>query len=144
MQSRQVNADHADSHYCAAIFKYLREFAIMFRSHVSFASQDDKHFGKVGEPGFPVAAVERGKQVVVSADIPFAIGDHDFTEAKIVPSVTLLCNVPEKITESFYSGKVQVTLKGGIFEPSSPLRHSSELLHTLEHCHSHLNPIFRW
>ena len=57
VQSWQVNADHADSRYCAAIFKYLREFAIMFRSHVSFASQDDKHFVKVGEPGFPVAAV---------------------------------------------------------------------------------------
>ena len=121
VQSRQVNADHIDSHYCAAIFKYLRELAIKFRMHTSFVSQDDKHFVKVGEPGFPVAAVERGKQVVVSADAPFSVGDHDFTKAKIIPSVTLLCNVPEKITESFYSGKVQVTLKGGIFEPSSPL-----------------------
>ena len=35
VQSRQVNADHVDSHYCAAIFKYLRELAIMFRSHTS-------------------------------------------------------------------------------------------------------------
>lgn len=101
-------------------FRYLRELAIMFRTHnMSFASQDDKHFVKVGEPGFPVAAIERGKQVVVSADVPFSVGDHDFTKAKIIPSETLLCNVPEKITESFYSGKVQVTLKGGIFEPSS-------------------------
>ena len=139
VQFRQVNAYHIDSHYCAAIFKYLRELAIKFRSHVSFASQ---HIIKVGEPGFPVAAVERGKQVVVSTDAPFCVGDHDFTKAKIVPSVTLLCNVPEKITDSFYSGgKVQVTLKGGIFEPSSPLRHCSELLHTLEQCQSHLNPI---
>ena len=142
VQSRQVNTYHIDSHYCAAIFKYLRELAIKFRPHVSFASQDDKHFIKVGEPGFPVAAVERGKQVVVSTDAPFCVGDHDFTKAKIVPSVTLLCNVLEKITDSFYSGgKVQVTLKGGIFEPSFPLRHCSELLHTLEQCQSHLNPI---
>ena len=136
-----MNADHIDSHYCAAIFKYLRELAIKFRMHTSFVSQDDKHFVKVGEPGFPVAAVERGKQVVVSADAPFSVGDHDFTKAKIIPSVTLLCNVPEKITESFYSGKVQVTLKDGIFEPSSPLQHCTALLHTLEHCHFHLNPI---
>ena len=93
-----MNADHIDSHYCAAIFKYLHELAIKFRMHTSFVSQDDKHFVKVGEPGFPVAAVERGKQVVVSADAPFSVGDHDFTKAKIIPSVTLLCNVPEKIT----------------------------------------------
>ena len=83
--------------------------------------QDDKHFIKVGEPGYPVAAVDRGKQVVVSAAAPFSVGDHDFTKAKIIPSVTLLCNVPGKITDSFYPGKVHVALKDGIFEPSSPL-----------------------
>ena len=55
-----MNADHADSHYCAAIFKYLCEIAIMFRLHMSFISQDDKHIIKVDEPGFPLAAVERG------------------------------------------------------------------------------------
>ena len=27
---------------------------------------DDKHRCKVGEPGYPVAAVERGRQVIVS------------------------------------------------------------------------------
>ena len=141
VQSRQVSADHVDSHYCAAIFKYLRELAIMFQSYVSFASQDDKHFIKAGEPGFPLAAVERGKQVLVSTGVPFCVGDHDFSKAKIVPSVTLLCNVPDKITDSFYSGKVHITLKDGIFEPYSPLRHCSELLHTLEQCRSNLNPI---
>ena len=50
----------------------------------------------VHEPGVPVAAVERGKQVLVSKDHPFLVGDHDFTKAKLVPSVTLLCNVPDR------------------------------------------------
>ena len=63
VQSRQVSCDHPDVHYCAAIFKYLREFAIMFRTQAAFVCQDDKHFIKVGEPGSPVAAVERGRQV---------------------------------------------------------------------------------
>ena len=141
VQSRQVSADHPDSHYCGAIFKYLREFAIKFNAYVTFASQDDKHFIKVGEPGVPVAAVDRGKQVLVSKDHPFLVGDHDFTKAKLVPSVTLLCNVPDRITESFYSGKVLVMLKDGIFEPSSALRHCTELLHALESTNSQLNPI---
>ena len=44
-------------------------------------------------------------------DAPFCVGNHDFSNATIVPSVTLLCNVPEKINASFYSGKVQVALR---------------------------------
>lgn len=56
--------------------------------------------------------------MLVSTDISFSVADHDFTKAKIVPSVTLLCSLPEKITDSFYSGKVCVTLKDGIFESS--------------------------
>lgn len=108
---------------------------------MTFACQDDKHSIKVGEPGFPVAAVERGKQVLVGTDTAFCVGDHDFTKSKIIPSVTLLCNVPESITETFYSGKVLVMLKDAVFEPSSPLRHCSELLRALEQSRSHLNPI---
>jgi hypothetical protein len=33
VQSRQLNFEHADSHYAAATLKYLREFSIMFREH---------------------------------------------------------------------------------------------------------------
>jgi hypothetical protein len=32
----------------------------------------------VGEPNFPVAAVERGKEVIVSFDETFIVGDHDY------------------------------------------------------------------
>ena len=35
VQSRQLHADHPDSHYCAAIFKYLKKFAITFREHTN-------------------------------------------------------------------------------------------------------------
>lgn len=55
--------------------------------------------------------------------------------------ITLLCNAPEKITESFYLGKVQIELKDGVFQPSSPLRYCSELLRTLEQSSSYLHPI---
>ncbi len=141
VQSRQVNADHPDAHYCAALFRYLREFAILYQSYVTFVSQDDKHNIKVGEPGLPIAAVDRGKQVLVATDIPFCVGDHDFTKGKLIPSVNLLCKVPSSITKSFYSGSVFITLKDAIFQPSSPLRHCRELLQSLEASHLHLNPI---
>ena len=66
VQPRQLRKEHIDSHYCAALFRYLKEFSVMFRNHSSLLFVDDKHRCKVGEPGLLVAAVERGKQVVVS------------------------------------------------------------------------------
>ncbi len=141
VQSRQVSCNHPDAHYCAAIFKYLREFAIQFGEHTAFVSQDDKHFVKVGEPGNPVAAVDRGRQVVVARDIAMAVSDHDFTKSKIIPSVSLVSEIPEDINQSFYTGQVCVTLKEGIFEPSSCLRHCRELLDVLESTRQHMKPI---
>lgn len=49
-----------DEHYCAAIFRYLREYALQFRSESLLICLDDKHGIKRGEPGFPVAAAEVG------------------------------------------------------------------------------------
>lgn len=60
------------------------------------------------------------------------MSDHDFTKAKIVPSVSLLCDIPESIEESFYRGKVSVCLKDGVFQASSPFRHGAELYRLLQ------------
>ena len=78
------NADHPDAHYCPAIFK---QFAIMFRDYTTMVSVDDK---KIGESNFPVASVDRGT-VLVGPGINFVAGDHDFTKAKVTPSVALIC-----------------------------------------------------
>ncbi|KAI8487989.1 hypothetical protein Bbelb_344370 [Branchiostoma belcheri] len=106
VQSRQLNHDHVDAHYAAAIFKYLKSFAVKFREYTALVFMDDKHGIKVGEPGYPVAAVGRGKSVLVSRDTVFAVADHDFTKLKITPSVTLGCDIPESESDSFYRGKV--------------------------------------
>lgn len=127
VQSRQLHADHMDAHYAAAIFKYQKKFAVMFREHVAMVCLDDKHNIKIGEPGFPVAAVDRGKEVVVGLNSSFQVGDHDFTKAKATPSVTLICDVPASLEETFYRGSVKVCYKDTIFQPSSPYRHVAEL-----------------
>ena len=54
---------HVDAHYASALFHFLKEFAIVYSEYATFVSMDDKHTIKVGEPGYPVAGVERGKQV---------------------------------------------------------------------------------
>ena len=50
---------------------------------------------KVGEPGFPVAAVDRGKSVLVGKNAAFSVGDYDFTKVKLIPSVSFLIDIPE-------------------------------------------------
>lgn len=132
IQSRQLNFDHPDSHYTAAIFKYMREFSIKFRNYCDLVCIDDKHCIKCGEPGYPVAAVDRGKQVLVATDKPFIVADHDFTKTKITPSVSLVCDIPMSIEESFYCGRVFVSLKDSVFQPSSPFRHGAELYNLLQ------------
>ena len=77
VQSRQWRSSHVDDHYGAFLFKYLREFAIQFRSYRTMCCVDDKHHAKIGEPGYPLAAVERGKRVLVARGKTFAVGDHD-------------------------------------------------------------------
>ena len=74
----------------------------MFRDHSLLVFVDDKHHLKIGEPGLPVAAVERGRRVVVGLNTKFQVADHDFTRFSLVPSGTMICDIPESIQESFY------------------------------------------
>ena len=37
---------------------------------------DDKYWLKVDQPGFPVAAAEQGRKVLVRAGTTFEVGDH--------------------------------------------------------------------
>ncbi len=105
IQQRQFRHQHVDSHYAAACFRYMREYAINIRDFCGFISIDDKHKIKIGEPGYPVAAAERGRRVLVREDEWFTVGDHDFTKFSIVPSVVFIINIPEVISDSWFSGK---------------------------------------
>ena len=128
VEARQLRKTHEDSHYCAALFRYARKFAIKFYDHCSLLFLDDRHCCKVGEPNYPVAAVEKGKKVVAAVSgSTFTISDHDFTKFGLIPSVVVLCDIPERMDNTFYRGQVLVGLKDAATEPSSPMRHSTEL-----------------
>jgi hypothetical protein len=66
---------------------------------------------------------------VVSRNESFEVGDHDFCNFSIIPSVSLLIDIPECIECSWYEGnlKVYVAYKDAVYEPSSPIRHATEL-----------------
>ena len=59
----------------------------MLRDFALFASINDKHKIKIGEPNFPLASVERGRQVVVAFQSQLLAADHDFTKFSITPLV---------------------------------------------------------
>ena len=141
VQTRQLRKSHPDSHYAAAIFRYQREMAVRLKAHSSFVSLDDKHRISVGEPGYPVAAVERGKRVLVPGNQEFLVADHDFTRFSLVPSITFFIDIPEEISESWYRGQVKVTLKEAALQPSSPLRHASELVASIRQEYSCVPPV---
>ena len=65
-----------------------------------FVCLDDKHRIKIGEPGFPVAVAERGRQILQAAGSRFLVGDHDFTTFGAIPSVALTVNIPDDISGS--------------------------------------------
>ena len=127
IQARQFRASHPDAHYASALFRYQRTFAVKYNSFSNYVFLDDKHHCKVGEPGLPVAAVDRGKQVIVSMNTKFQVADHDHTKCSIVPSVALVCDIPTSLDGSFYRGNVHVGIKEAMFEPSSAIRHATEL-----------------
>ena len=97
IQQRQFRHSHVDAHYCAAIFRYLKEYVLKLRDQALMVCLDNKHRIKVGEPGLPM---ERGKKVLVSLNQTFEVCDHNFTCFSLIPSVTLLINIPDKIDES--------------------------------------------
>ena len=74
----------------------------------------DKHRLEVGEPRHSFAAVERGRQFIVSQTEMFAVGDHYFTRFSIIPSVVLQVYIPETFEGSWYQGKVLVGIKDAI------------------------------
>ena len=128
VEAHQTRMWYQDAHYASAIFHHLKMLAIQYRDLCELVFMDDKHKCKVGEPNAPVAAVERGKAVVVSVDgKKFSALDHDFTRCSITPSVTMFCHIPKDIEDSFYRGNVHVGLKDSTFQPSSANRHAAEL-----------------
>lgn len=130
--------------------------ALKYKDHTQFMCQDDKCKVDVGEPGLPVAAVDRGKKVgfftsgnlvavlcvnrflvslwfdiviqfSVAEGDSFLVADHDCTRSSLTPSVTFHINIPDNINQGWYDGKVHVGLKCSVFQPSSPFRHALEL-----------------
>jgi hypothetical protein len=130
VQSRQLSKFHVDAHYCAALFRYMRLFAIKFRNYCSLICADDKHKIPIGE-GIATSSGVRNKPSLVPTNMNLSSSDHDFTKFSLTPSVIFFSDIPTCISESFYNGQVYVSFKNTVFQPSSAIRHSTEFYKTL-------------
>ena len=142
IQSRQLRSSHQDDHYCAALFKYIRQYAVKFKKLVSFFCVDDKAKVDFGEPGAANSTGVRGKKSIVPITSTLVALDHDLqTKGSITPSVCLKIDIPDTIENSFYKGKVTVTYKDSVFQPSTPFRHGIEIQRILENGDGDVPPV---
>ncbi|KAI8511918.1 hypothetical protein Bbelb_110180 [Branchiostoma belcheri] len=137
VQSRVLRLEHEDAKYAATQFKYMKEFACKYREHTKMICLDDKAIVPVGEPEHAVSSGVRGhnKSLVPVGSTLVAL-DHDWHVAGVIPSVVLINQVPESTDGSFHRGRVFVTTKEKVFQPSTPARHATEVCNILRSCAS--------
>ena len=111
VQRWQWRKHHDDAHYAAALYHYEWEFAVKFHNFSCFSSLDDKH--KVGNH---TALLQR---------VNMAEGFSLVVERLLKYQTTL------RYIWFMVPSQVNVKLKKGTFEPSSPLCHSAELANLL-------------
>ena len=95
VQARLFRKSNPDAHYANSIYKFLKECAIKNCQNIAFFSADTKCKVPVGEPGYPIATVTRGKKVIVGNNEKFHVADHDFTKLLLIPDAYLLHEIPE-------------------------------------------------
>ena len=84
VQARIMRKHNDDLHYNNAIFSFLKTRAKQYAKSTTFVTADAKCKVPVGEPGFPIAAVARGKKVIVGENEVVAVGDHDFSKLSLI------------------------------------------------------------
>ena len=77
LQQRQLREHHEYAHNASAAFRYLKEVAVRYREYCVFLNVDGKHKVTVAEPGAPLPAVERRRQLLVSMGQTFEVADHE-------------------------------------------------------------------
>ena len=123
------------------------------RDTTTFFSADAKCKISVGEPGYPLASVARGKQVIVGENETFQVSDHDFSKLSIIPDGILVHKIPENDEEvqdgdgdslnsirmsskgQWYKGDAFYSIKSMVFEGSTALHGVVEIGTLLETVH---------
>ena len=108
------------------------------RENVVMVSADAKCKVSRGEPGTPIAAVTRGKRVIVGMNESFQVTYHDFSKISLIPDGTLIQVVPSPDEDdtsgaiktelgAWHSGQVFYSIKDMALEGSTAWRWAVEL-----------------
>ena len=109
----------------------MKERAIEWKDFTTLLCCDDKAKVPIGDPGVNVSTGVRGKKSIAPIGTTLGALDHDMTKASLTPSVYFKVDVPDSIDQSFYRGKIYITLNDSVFETSSPVRHSAATIDLL-------------
>lgn len=104
----------------------MKEMAVEWKEHSMMVCVDDKAVVPIGEPTTPISTGVRPHKTLVPLNTVLAATDHDFHVAGAIPSVLFHVNIPSDPRDSFHRGKIHVTVKDKVFQPSSPMRHAAE------------------
>ena len=150
IQSRVMRKENCDLHYTNAIYSFLKDRAQSYADSCSLVSADAKCKVTLGEPGYPIAAVTRGKRVIVGSGETLQVGDHDFSKISLIPDAILIQDIPRpnvthtgededvlegSETKSWYRGQVYYSVKSMVGEGSTAWRCMVELGKVLEAHH---------
>ena len=65
VQAQLFQKSNPDAHYANAAYKFMRVRVVKTRQNIAFFSADAKCKVPIGESGYPIAVVTRGKKVIV-------------------------------------------------------------------------------
>ena len=118
--------------------RYYLEWLVELRSKyhgVEFFGQDDKAKIPVGDKVPVATGVRANNKGIVAAGGKLEAKDHDFHCSNLIPAVTLQCNIPSDVSESFFigdeeegNGQIFVTLRDATFDPSKVMDHCAQLI----------------
>ena len=115
VQQRILRVKHSYSKYCVVLWNYLKSFAVKHHEICHLICVEDKAIIPVGNPSVPVSTnVRRLNASLVAGNTQLLALDHDYHVAGIVPSILLYVRVLESTDDSFYKGRLQVTVKDKI------------------------------
>jgi hypothetical protein len=133
VQRRQVHKGNVDAHWCNAMQRNQREFALLYREHVYFLSMDDKAKVPIGDPGYPIDSGVRAHHAAIGfADAEILAADHDFHLGSVTPSGILFITAPGDIGGSWHQGHLFMGVKCSVLEASGWLRHMTETCKLME------------
>lgn len=101
--------------------------AVKYAEEAHMICLDDKAVVPVGEPNCPISTnVRPHNRAMIPVGATLSALDHDFHVHGVIPSVLFQIDIPESANDSFYYGKVHVTVKDKVFQASSAIRHCAE------------------